>query len=360
MGGMGIMSKPASKTLIGGFVVGAVALVIAGVLIFGSGQFLKETSKNVMYFDGSVKGLNVGSPVVFRGVKIGSVTDIHLRYNPTDMSVNIPVIIEIELDRFEIVGGVRRRRRDPHKVTQELTARGLRARLQTQSLVTGQLMVELDFHPDKPMKLMGGHTEYPEIPTIPSPLAELSKKIEKVPIEEIFEKLLAAVEGVEKIVNSQEVKGIISSLNLAVADARKLLQNVDSQVAPLASGIEKTFGDARKLVQNVNTQVQPLSSSIKGAADEYGKLARNVDSQIEPLASSMEKSLQEVRAAVEQARKALAGAEGVLAEDSPLLYELENSLKEVSDAARAIRLLADYLKRHPEALLKGKGTSGGE
>ena len=359
MGGMEIMSKPVSKTLIGGFVVGAVALVIAGVLIFGSGKFLTETYKMVMYFDGSVKGLNVGSPVVFRGVKIGSVTDIHLRYDPADMSVKIPVIIEIELDRIDIVGGMHRRR-DPHKVIQELIARGLRARLQTQSLVTGQLMVELDFNLDKPMKLMGGDTGYPEIPTIPSPLEELSKKIEKVPIEEIFEKLLAAVEGVEKIVNSQEVKEIISSLSLAVEDARKLLQNVDSQVSPLALGIEKTFGDARKLVQNVNTQVQPLSASIKGAADEYGKLARNVDSQIEPLASSIEKSLEEVRAAVEQARKALAGAEGVLAEDSPLLYELENSLKEVSDAARAIRLLADYLKRHPEALLKGKGRSGGE
>jgi paraquat-inducible protein B len=353
------MSKPVSKTLIGSFVVGAVALVIAGVLIFGSGRFLKETSKNVMYFDGSVKGLNVGSPVVFRGVKIGSVTDISLRYDPADMSVRIPVIIEIELDRVEIVGGMRRRR-DLHKATQELVERGLRARLQMQSLVTGQLMVELDFHADKPIKLMGGDTGYPEIPTIPSPLAELSKKIEKVPIEEIFEKLLAAVEGIEKIVNSQEVKGIISSLNLAVEDASKLVKNVNAHVAPLATGLDETIREARKLVQNVNTQVDPLSASIKGAADEYGKLARNVDSQIEPLASSIEKSLKEVRAAVEQARKALAGAEGVLAEDSPLLYELENSLKEVSDAARAIRLLADYLKRHPEALLKGKGTSKGE
>lgn len=353
------MSKPVSKTLIGGFVVGAMALVVVGVLVFGSGKLLRETFKFVMYFEGSVKGLNVGSPVVFRGVKIGSVNDILLRYDPADMSIKIPVIIEIEPDRVEVLGGVPTEP-DPEAVIRQLIERGLRARLQMQSLVTGQLMVELDFHPDKPIRLVGTDTGHPEIPTIPSPLEELSKQIEEVPIEEIFKKLLAAVEGIEKIVNSPEVKGIIASLNLTVEDARKLLQNVDSQVAPLVSGIETTFGDARKLVQNVNEQVQPLANSIKGAADEYGKLARNVDSQIEPLSSSIEESLEEARVALKQGRKALAEAEDVLAEDSPLLYELENALKEVSDAARSIRLLADYLKRHPEALLKGKGKSRGE
>ncbi len=353
------MNKPANKALIGGFVVGAVALVIAGILIFGSGKFLQETAQYVMYFDGSVKGLSVGSPVVFRGVKVGTVTDILLQYNPANMSIKIPVVIELEAERIAFVGE-RPRRRDPWKATRQLIERGLRAQLQTQSLVTGQLMIELDFHPDKPVNLVGGHTEYPEIPTIPSPLKELSKKIEKVPIEEIFEKLLAAVGGIEEIVNSPEIKGIISSLNQTVEDASKLVKNLDAQVGPLASSIQKTLGDTRKLVRDVNSQVQPVASSIKGTVEDYGKLAKNVDSQIEPLASSIEKSLEEVRTALEQGRKTLVQAEDVIGEDSPLMYELDNTLKEVGAAARSIRLLADYLKRHPEALLKGKGSSGGE
>lgn len=353
------MSKPANKALIGGFVVGAVALVIAGVLIFGSGKFLQVTAQYVMYFDGSVKGLNVGSSVMFRGVKVGSVTDILLQYNPADMSVKIPVVIELEAERIEFVGE-RPSRRDHWKTTRQLIERGLRAQLQTQSLVTGQLMIELDFHPEKQIKLVGGHTEYPEIPTIPSPLKELSKKIEKVPIEEIFEKLLAAVGGIEEIVNSPEIKGIISSLNQTAEDASNLVKNLDAQVGPLASSIEKTLGDTRKLVRDVNSQVQPVASSIKGTVEDYGKLAKNVDSQIEPLASSIEKSLEEVRTALEQGRKTLVQAEDVIGEDSPLMYELDNTLKEVGAAARSIRLLADYLKRHPEALLKGKGSSGGE
>ena len=360
------MSKPTNKALIGGFVMGAIALVVAGVLVFGSGRFLRETFKFVTYFEGSVKGLNVGAPLVFRGVKIGTVTDILLRYDPTDMSIKIPVIIEIEPDRVDVIGGPPRER-DVERILGELIERGLRARLQMQSLVTGQLMVELDFHPDKPVKLVGGDTGYPEIPTIPSPLKELSKRVEKVPIEEIFQKLLSAVEGIEGIVNSPEIKGIISSLNLAAENISKLVRNIDGKIEPLASNIEdvassieRTLRDTQKLVRNINAQIKPLASSIKETAEDYGKLARNVDGQVTTLASGIEEALEEVRVALEQVRKTLAVAEDALAEDSPLLYELDNALKEVSAAARSIRLLADYLKRHPEALIKGKGRSGGK
>jgi paraquat-inducible protein B len=360
------MSKPVNKALIGAFVVGAVALVVAGILVFGSGRFLQETFKFVMYFDGSVKNLNVGSSVVFRGVNIGTVTDILLRYNPADMSVKIPVIIEIDPDRVEVVGGFPTEP-DPEAAIGQLIERGLRARLQMQSLVTGQLMVELDFHSDKEVKLVGGDTGYPEIPTIPSPLKELSERVEKVPIEEIFQKLLSAVEGIEGIVNSPEVKGIISSLNLAAEDISKLVRNIDGKIEPLASNIEdvasiieRALGDTQKLVRNINAQIKPLASSIKETAEDYGKLARNVDGQVTTLASGIEEALEEVRVALEQVQKTLGVAEDALAEDSPLLYELDNALKEVSAAARSIRLLADYLKRHPEALIKGKGRSGGK
>jgi len=353
------MSKPTNKTLIGVFVVGAVALIVAGVLVFGSGRFLQKTIKFVMYFEGSVKGLNVGAPVVFRGVKVGTVTDILLRFHPADAAFRIPVFVKIEPERVEVIGEAPTRE-DPQRIRDFLVESGLRARLQMQSLVTGQLMVELDFHPDKPVKLVGGDTGYPEIPTIPSPLKELSKTIEEAPIKEIFKGLLSAVEGIERIVNSPEVIGAIRSLNQVLEDARMLVRNIDGQVAPLASSIERTVRDTRKLVLNVNAQIPPLTSSIKETVEDYGKLARNVDGQVAPLASSIEETLEKTRAALEQARKSLAVAEDDLAEDSPLLVELDNTLKEVGAAARSIRLLADYLKRHPEALLKGKGKSGGK
>src|SRR5512143_1986566 len=90
------MSKKANKTLIGAFVVGAIALIIAGVVIFGSGKLFAPVRKFVMVFAGSVKGLNVGSAVIFRGVKIGAVTDIQLRVDPKNMTAVIPVYVEID------------------------------------------------------------------------------------------------------------------------------------------------------------------------------------------------------------------------------------------------------------------------
>ena len=143
------MSKQANKTVIGIFVVVAIALVVAAVLILGSGKFFKQTLKAVCYFEGSVGGLNIGAPVVFRGVRIGSVTDVILRFDTKKLVFVIPVYIEIEPDKFSVIG-VR-----PKQLGENLKTfidRGLRASLETQSIVTGQMQVGLDFKPDKPAK----------------------------------------------------------------------------------------------------------------------------------------------------------------------------------------------------------------
>lgn len=137
------MSKEANKTLIGAFVVGAVFLLVAAVLIFGSGKFFRKTYKAVMFFEGSIKGLNVGSPVMFRGVKVGTVTDINLILYAKDLSMRTTVIAEFDPERWTLVGG----ERGDVKRLQLVIDRGLRAQLQMQSFVTGQLMIALDFFP---------------------------------------------------------------------------------------------------------------------------------------------------------------------------------------------------------------------
>ena len=156
------MSKPANKTVIGIFVVVALALVVVAVLVLGSGKFFKNNPKVVMYFQGSVKGLSVGSPVAFRGVKVGAVTEIKMLFNPKDLSVMIPVYVELEQGSLEVVqgGGSMEAFRKAHSMNmkdfaQELIKRGVRAQLDMQSIVTGQLMVSLDFYPDKPAILVG-------------------------------------------------------------------------------------------------------------------------------------------------------------------------------------------------------------
>lgn len=305
------MSKQANKTVIGAFVVGAVVLVVIGILTFGSGQFLKKQSKFVLYFDGSIKGLNVGSPVIIRGVKIGEVTDIKVRFEGEDFAVRTPVFIEINPDRFSEVSeqkvGVYLKKLRLNKMVDLLIQRGLRAQLQSQSLVTGQLLVALDFHPDKPINLVGGETAYQEMPTIPSTMEALTKTVEKLPLEELVNRVMDIVKGIDGVINSPELQGSISSLNQVLKSIEKLVQNVDGQLVPLSSSVKET--------------------------------------------------LKAANATLEEARGTLSNVKKNTAETSTLRYEVDNTLRELSSAARSLHDLADYLQRHPEALLRGKGKA---
>jgi paraquat-inducible protein B len=270
------MSKQANKTIIGGFVVGAVALLFAGILVFGSGKFFKRTYKFVLFFEGSVKGLSVGAPVVFRGVQIGSVESVVIRADAEDMTVQIPVIIEFEPDRLEIKKG----KADPRRNMPLLIERGLRAQLQIQSLVTGQLMIELDFQPDEPVRLVGTETEYMAIPTIPSTFEQITSKVEKLPVEEMFNKLSLAISGIEEIVNSDDTREMVRYLRLAAEDADKLIRDLDDQVKPLSGTIDETLKDYGKLARHIDGQVEPLASDISGTVKDYGKLAHVVNDRV--------------------------------------------------------------------------------
>lgn len=323
------MNGKASKTLIGAFVVGAVILIVAGLLVFGGGKFMKKTAKFVLFFESSVKGLNVGSPVLIGGVKIGAVKSINIETNTKTMDFYVPIIIETQRDKIRIIKGKR--------ITMEeslplLIDKGMRAQLNMGNLITGQLIIELGYHPDTPVKLLGLNKEYPEIPTIPSTFQRIYDTLKNLHLEETVEKLMSAVEAFEEILKSPDIPAILHSANLTLADARKLINDVNSRVAPLADNMDHTLTEYRKVASNVNTQVEPLAS----------KLTEGLDASHE---------------AMDQAKKTLEALQSRLGEDSPLLNQLDNTLREFSEMAHSIRSLANYLSRHPEALLRGKSGS---
>jgi paraquat-inducible protein B len=352
------MGKQTSKTLIGGFVVGAVALIVAGVLIFGSGKFFQQSNQYVLYFRGSLKGLNVGAPVLYQGVQVGSVIDITIEADAEDQTSQIPVTIEILPKKFKVIRG--KRASDPYESLPLLIERGLRAQLQQQSFVTGQLMIGLDYYPDTPVRLVGIDTEYPEIPTIPTPFETLSRTFRDLNLQELVNRVTSAVKGIEELVNSPDLKGSVNSLHLALEDTRKLIGNINNQVGPLAGSIDNTVKDYGKLARNVDSQVKPVASNVNRTVKDIGQLARDLDRQTDPVMFKIEEALKEATLTMKQAQKTLAVAEADLSEDSPTMYELNNALREISAMARSIRQLADYLKRHPEALLSGKGEGGGK
>jgi len=300
------MSKKANPTVIGIFVVGAVAIIIAGVLVLGGGSFMKERVTFVMYFDGSIKGLNVGAPVVFRGVEVGAVTDIRLEFDPGTLTVYIPVFVEFHPERVTRLHG----ESNPQKNIEDLVARGMRAQLEMQSLVTGMLMIAVDFFPDTPARRVGRDDDVPEVPTVPTTFQALSRTVEELELEKLVDKIAGAVDAFTELVSSPDLAASLKSLDATLADVRALVASVDGQV-------------------------EPLVSSINEASEATSEV-------------------------MEQATRTLSGVDGLLAEDGAPRYELINVLQELTAAARSIRMVAEYLERHPEAAVHGKPGSKGK
>ncbi|HEV8713091.1 MAG TPA: MlaD family protein [Candidatus Binatia bacterium] len=332
------MSKQASPTAIGGFVVGAVALVVAGVLIFGSGKFFSHASPAVMYFEGNVQGLQVGAAVKFRGVPIGAVTDIKAKFDTRELKFRIPVFVKFTQDRIEREGvGAK----PQQEILNALVEQGLRAQLQPESIVTGQLFVQLDFYPDAPPKqvTIDPATQLIEIPTIPTAFELVSQtlrtainKIAQFPIEQIVANLEEALSNINRVVNAPEVLETVRTLNSTLLGVRQLVQRTDKQLEPLTSGIAKTVENVNKLTQSVDGQLASLTASLKDTSEA-------------------------ARGALEQTRETMAAVQGFTAPSSPVQYELAKTLKELSETARSLRMLVDYLERHPNAVVFGRGRN---
>ncbi|WP_027716587.1 MlaD family protein [Desulfuromonas sp. TF] len=325
------MSKKVSKTAIGAFVLGAVVLLVAGVLVLGAGKFFTREHVFVTYFEGSVKGLNVGSPVMFRGVKVGAVNDITIMADPATGRVTIPVIFSLQPARFK---GTRAEfQREPKSIEKAVEA-GLRAQLETQSFVTGQLMVSLDFFPDKPARFVGLVKEYPEVPSIPTPLEELQKTVENLPIKEMVETLNHTLAGVDRLVNDIDAKRTMQSLDAALEETRALMQNLNGRVGTLAESMERAARSADSALVETKKTMVTVSEDIR-------------------------QTLSEVQTTLDSARSALKNSERTLqtyGEDSPMAGQMYRTMRNLSEVTRSLRQVTDYLERHPEALLRGKAA----
>ena len=339
------MSKPANKTMIGAFVLIAVVLAVAAVVILGSGKFFKKTTRWVAFFEGSVKGLNVGSPVVFRGVKVGEVTDIIVTINIAELSVRIPVIFETDPEKFKDVGD--RTVTSDEQMHKALIKKGLRAQLQIQSLVTGQLMIDLDFHPNTPARLVGidkiktltGAKSWWEIPTIPTPMQELEKVIGQLDLKELAEDIKRAMDGLVKLTTSPDLHKSIGIFTQTLTDTQKLVSNLNSKIEPLANSMEQTLAEARAGI---------------------GDVRKLVNEQGPPLAANIKKAVESARVALDQANTTLKSIEVVAQEGGQLRFEVSAALKEISAASRSVRILADFIEQHPDAIIRGRATQTGE
>jgi paraquat-inducible protein B len=359
------MNKSLNKTMIGLFVVGAVAVLLLAIAFLGSGKYFTEKSTYLMVFEGSVKGLNVGAPVVLRGVRVGSVSDIRMHFDNTTKAITILVYADFEKDKILTVNMDTDLTKKPgnealHVFMKELIRHGLRAQLEMQNIVTGQLQIALDFYPDKPAAYKEIDTDVPEIPTIPTPLQELTRKLVNLPIEEILINVNSAMDGISKLVQSPELKESISNLDTAMKDMQSLLHNMDAQFKPLSTDLSVTIKDTHKLVQNLNEQVTLLGSDLDKTIVDGQRLIQKTENSVDSISVELIDLIDTATSAAKKVEKVVEQLEIEVKADSGLMYHVTEFLNEVEKLARSLRILTDYLERHPEALLSGKGNAKGD
>lgn len=331
------MSRQSNPTLIGAFVVGAVALLAAAVTIFGGSELLARKTVLVTYFDGSAKGLREGSNVAFKGVRVGFVRNIALVTDLEELSPKIEVTMELVPDSIRVVRDVTSidARLQGVVSIEELVDAGLSAQLGSESFVTGQLLVELDFRPDQPLALYGGDAPYPEIPSVPSEIQQAIARFQtlvadieqNVDFAGLSERVFSVLQGLDELVNSDALRGAVTGVDALVNDraTQGLPEQLQGTVAELSSAIR----DARRLLARLGGDMD----SIAG--------------ELEPAARQLRAALDEASATLEALRRQVSG-------ESAQMYQLQSTLTELEAAARSMREFFDYLERHPEALVRGK------
>jgi len=269
--------------------------------------------KFMMFFEGSVRGLSIGAPVDFNGIKVGSVLDIRLEFDSENADFRIPVLIEIEPERIIERSG--RGIETSYEMLNKLVEKGLRASLQIGSLFTGQLYVGLSMRPETPINLSGEETPYPELPTIRAAdfgsIAQSAEvflnKLNKVDLDKLSLELLKTLEGTNRLFNGPEIKGTLDDLQLSLQAFRGILQKVDG------SSLQETINSGHVVMEKITETL--------GTFDET-----------------------------------LLQANRVLKPNSPLQYNIIKLTGELEETARSIRSLVDTLERHPQALIFGKGA----
>jgi phospholipid/cholesterol/gamma-HCH transport system substrate-binding protein len=350
------MSVRANPTVIGAFVVGATILFVAGLLFWGGTGMFRTRYRYVMYFDAAVTGLQKGAPVLRRGVRVGEVSDVQIRWGTSI----VVVYIDLEPDVFKGVAP----RDIGAAIETAIRERAVRGQLRMQSFVTGILYVALDDFPGTPVVLRGLDKNVPEVPTVPTDievwekkLAKIGDAVEALPLQEIARSLMETMDEARRLLKSPALASALKNLDAALADVPGLIRkvdalasNVNAQIAPLSTDAQA----ALKSAQTVLTSAQVALAEVPALVQEVRKVVAKLDAHADPLLASLEKTSDTAGSTLERAKVTLAGVDGTLRQDSALGYELGKTLREVREAARALGALADYLERSPDALIYGR------
>ena len=321
------MSKKANPTAIGLFLIIGLAVGLAGVLIFSSRSLFHPVQKEILYFDSSLKGLNPGAPVKFRGVTVGSVIEVLIRHNQASNDFSMPVLIAIDKKVAEAKSDVSLMIGDQDRLDL-LMKHGFRARLDAESLVTGVLYIDLAIVSNAPPPEFHQLTpEYQEIPTMPTEVQQLLSNLAHLDVGRLQE-----------------------NLNHVLTHADSSLAQLN--VADINAGVTNLLGSANRLVtsEDLTNSLAALRQTLVNA----GTLVRRIDGRVDPLADGVTNTLYDAQRTMAGLRVATQNVSDILGPDSAFRPDLMQALEQLSNAGRAVSDLAEFLKRNPNALLMGR------
>jgi paraquat-inducible protein B len=281
----GIMGKRINPATVGAFVLGAIGLVLAAVVVFGSGNLFRKTHEFVIYFAGDINGLRVGAPVKFKGVEIGQVKRIKLRLeqevNRTNgklrADVRIPVIIELDEEKIVSHGGTAIDLDDPHTIP-NLIREGMRAQLGSDSFVTGLMYVALDIQPNTPIQMVAPPgSPLQEIPAVPNTLEQaqavavrIFERLDKVDFNAVFTQMTGMLDSIRQITTSPSLREAINNsektreqLDRALASTQQTLNTMNGQIPPLSDSLQKTSSSADAAAKQAKLTLGTVQTTIE-------------------------------------------------------------------------------------------------
>ena len=317
--------KPA---VVGAFILGALGLGVFAILFFSGMRWFTKNSELVVFFRESVAGLDVGAPVTFNGARIGSVKSLTIRVSAETLSARIPVVLEIDQSRFTQAGG----KSLPERVDYErLVKAGLRAQLAVQSLITGQLRVDLEFLPDAPAELVGAAEGLPEIPSVPSDLGQLRNELTGLQLRQVSE-----------------------SAQRALTALARLSDHLDADLAPVTRDVHETLAAATRTLQEANTAIHQVQTDASTALHDLDLLLIDGRQQLASHGGELSRTLITINRAAGQAETLLGSLNGLAEPRSAFRGNLEASVRDLAATAGALRGFAQSVERNPNALLMGR------
>ena len=331
------MSKQSSPTIIGAFVVGAVVLIATAFALFGGAQIFAAKNRYIAVFAEPTNGLRVGANVMLNGVRVGYVSDIDLIIDDVSFETDTQVVLELINEDIKTKSG--------DELDSEFAARfnherliqeaGLRASLQMESFVTGQLSVALQLRPETEAVMRAVDPPYDEIPTVASNVQELLNNLQS---------------WFAEIQENVDFRGLSQRLNDVLQALDDLARSEDMRES--IAGINRLINDAE--MQQLAGQVVATLEEMREASSAASNLFSNTEKDVDMLVADLQPALKRLAGALDEAEQTLAAAKSQLKGDSEQFYQLGTTLDELERAARSVREYFDYMERNPEAFLQGK------